>query len=622
MTVSTHDELDIGGTEHLTRRGLKVTAIGMRREWVVFSIAVVASVLYGVTQVADAWVLGWVTDHAIGPSFAEGEIATRAVWIGVGLFILVAVLRTLGVIGRRLLGGVVYYRLMRTDRKAITRQYLRLPLSWHKRHPTGQLLSNANADVEATWAVFMPLPMAIGVVAMLVTGIVSMFLADVVLSLIAIVIFPALFVINAVYQRWQGPRLARAQSLRGDVSAVAHESFDGALVIKSLGREDDETRRFADVSHRLRDANIEVGRIRSIFDPVIETLPLFGVLAVVLVGAQRVAADLMSAGDVIVVAFLFISIAQPVRALGWVLGELPRAVVGWSRTRTVLRATDSMPYGDQTLPGAGAVSLEVDHVSLRHADIDADGPWAIDDVSFRVEPGSTTAIVGSTGSGKSVLATLIARLVAPQRGHVRLNGVDAADLTHESLAQTIALVPQSTFMFDDTVRGNVTLGLPVSDERVWEILRDVQAEEFVSALPHGLDTELGERGMSLSGGQRQRIALARALIRDPRLLVLDDATSALDPEVEQRILRSLRARSTAGTGPTIIVVAYRKATISLADRVLLLDSGRVSDVGTDADLRVRSAAYVRIVDAYENERTARADEPVETPAVEAGLRHE
>ncbi len=517
------------------------------------------------------------------------------------LFIGVAVLRALGIVGRRLVGGLVYYRLIADYRRRVTRQYLSLPMSWHHRHPTGQLLSNANADVEATWAVFMPLPMALGVVAMLLTAIVAMVEADLVLTLVGLVVFPALFGINVFYQRWLSPKAARAQSLRGDVSAVAHESFDGATVVKSLGREADETERFRGATERLRDANIEVGRIRSVFDPLLEALPNLGILLVIVLGVGRVASGAAEPGDVVQVAYLFTVVAFPVRAIGWVLGELPRSVVGWDRVDNVLAATGSMQYGDRTLPGDGAVQLDLRDVTYTFPD--ADRP-VLEHLDLHVGRGSVTAVVGSTGSGKSTLTSLLVRLVDPAQGRVELDGVDVRTLTHDDLAAAVALVPQSTFLFDDSVRENVTLGADVDDVLLWDALRTVQAEEFVRALPDGLDTQLGERGTTLSGGQRQRLALARALVRRPRLLVMDDATSALDPDVERRILGELAARTSDGQGPTVLVVAYRKATIALADEVVFLEAGRIADRGPHHELVARSAAYRDLVDAYDQAREA------------------
>lgn len=591
---------NLGGTDttDLTRRGVRVLGIGIGRQKALFSLAIAFSVLFGAMTVADAWVLGWATDHVIRPSFEDGDVATGALVTGTLFFIGVALLRMIGVVGRRLVGGIVYYRLVAGDRRRVTRKYLRLPVSWHQSHPTGQLLSNANADVEAIWAVFMPLPMAIGVIAMLVVAIVTMLAADPVLTLVGLVVFPLLFVLNVVYQRRQGPRMAQAQSLRGDVSSVAHESFDGALVVKSLGREDEETARFAAASEELRDANISVGRTRAVFEPVLEALPSIGVLLVVLLGIGRVESGATAPGDVVTIAYLFTIVAMPVRAIGWVLAELPRTVVGWDRVRGVLDDPTRFPYGPAGLPGTGPVGLRTEGLGFSYEP----GEPVLADLDLEVAPGSVTAVVGSTGSGKSTLASLVTRLVDADEGRVLLDGHPAAEIDHAALSAAVSLVPQATFLFDDTVRSNITLDADIDDETVWDVLRTVQADRFVSALPRGLDTELGERGTSLSGGQRQRLSLARALVRDPRLLVLDDATSALDPAVEQRILRALAEKSQGEGGPTVLVVAYRKATIALADQVVHLADGRIADRGTHAELRERSAAYRDLVDAYDQAR--------------------
>src|SRR5699024_5039082 len=354
--------MDTSVSADTTRRGLEVLTTGMREQRAMFSLALLGSIVYGGLTVADAWVLGWATDNVVRPSFADGELATGAAVGAVLLFVSVALLRALGIIARRLIGGIVHFRLLADYRRRVTRRYLALPVRWHQRHPTGRLLSSANADVEATWAVMMPLPMALGVIAMLLVSVVAMLLADWMLTLVGLVIFPLLFFINVGYQRLLSPRVTRAQELRAEVSAVAHESFDGALVVKALGRETDETDRFARSAEALRDANISAGRIRSLFDPVLEALPNVGVLMVVVIGVERVLAGATAPGDVVQVAYLFIVVGFPVRAFGWVLGELPRSVVGWKRVTAVLNATGSMPYGERELSGESAARLTLDEV--------------------------------------------------------------------------------------------------------------------------------------------------------------------------------------------------------------------------------------------------------------------
>ncbi len=588
-----------------TREGFAVLGVAIRREPTIFALSTVGSLLFGVMTVADAWVLGWATDHVVIPAFRTGEVGPEMLWAVLALFLGVAILRAVGIVARRLGAGIMQYRMQAHTRRAVTRQYLSLPMEWHQRHPTGQLLSNAYSDVEAAWGPIAPLPMAVGTLVMMVVAVFQMLAADVVLALVGLLVFPLVVVANLVYQRFSSPLMTRAQGLRAEVSEIAHESFDGALVVKTLGREGEETERFAGKAHELRDVNIRAGRIRAAFDPTLAALPNIGVLVVLAVGVQRVIGGASDAGDVVTVAYLLTIVSFPIRSIGWLLGEFPRSVVGFHRAQRVIEATGAMPYGALPLAEqAGGVRLEVDGLGFSY---DPQVPL-LADVSFDVAPGRTVALVGATASGKSTLTHLLGRLFDPDRGRVLVDGVDLRDLAHGELAGSVAVVGQTAFLFDDTVRDNVTLGADVGDDEVWAALRAAEADGFVAALPDGLDTTLGERGTSLSGGQRQRISLARALVRRPRLLVLDDATSAVDPEVEARILHTLRSDDRGGT---VVVVAYRKATIGLADEVIHLDRGRVADRGTHLELLDRSPTYARLVNAYEQ---AAHDEPAAEPA--------
>ena len=589
-------------SEDTLRRGFWLLGRAVRHEPRIFAVAVGGSAVYAVMTVGSAYVLGAVTDRVIVPAFRTGETTTAALAFSALAIVGVSVLKAAGIVARRLGAGVMQYRLQARYRRDVTRQYLRLPLSWHQRHPTGQLLSNANADVEAVWFPIAPLPMAVGVLIMLVVAGVSLVLTDVVLSLVGFLVFPAIFALNVVYQRRLSPVATRAQQLRAEVSGLAHESFDGALVVKTLGRETEETERFRRVAYELRDAQIEVGRVHGMFDPVLEALPTLGVLGVLVVGTARIEAGAIGAGELVQVAYLFTILAFPVRAIGWVLGELPRSVVGWERVSRVLEASGALTYGESLVAHDGApAEVDVRGVGFAYEDSEV-----LHDVTFTVAAGRTVAVVGPTGSGKSTLMSLLVRLVDPATGEVVLDGVDLRAVARGGVAGAAAVVPQQTFLFDDTVRGNVTLGMDLSDAQVRAALRVAQAERFVDALPDGLDTRIGERGLSLSGGQRQRLALARAIARSPRLLVMDDATSAVDPRVEAAILAGLRGGSDAGAAPTVVVVAYRQATIALADEVVYVENGRVLDRGPHEALLERCDGYRQLITAYEREEAERA----------------
>jgi ATP-binding cassette subfamily B protein len=596
--------------KRVVRRGLQHVRRGISEQPGIFTLAVLGSSLYGGMTVASAYVIGGITDRVLLPAFDEGATTAGALALAALAIIVVAVLKILGILGRRLFAGIMSYRLMADYRRRVTAQYLRLPLSWHQRHPTGQLLSNANSDVESSWFFVSPLPFACGALVMIAITVAALVLTDPLLAIVGLVVFPLVFVLNAVYSRAMSPRMARVQQLRAEVSEIAHESFDAALVVKTLGREADETRRFAVQADELRDGLVAVGRVRGLFDPMMEALPNLGTLAVLLVGAERVAAGATNAGALVSIAYLFTLLALPIRAIGWVLADLPRALAGFDRVTPVLEATGETPHGPDAAPaGTGGAELGVRDVDFHFSE---GAQPTLSGITFDVVAGRTVAVVGPTGSGKSTLAGLLVRLVDPHTGQVLLDGVDLRTLREGEVSSQVAFVPQSTFLFDDTVRDNVTLGAPFSDEQVHEALRIAAADGFVGQLPDGLDTRVGERGATLSGGQRQRLALARAVVRHPRLLVLDDATSAVDPSVEARILDALRS----GDRPaTVVVVAYRQATIALADEVVWLERGRLVARGTHAELLAQVPGYARLVHAYQPpEFGGRTAEPIEVEA--------
>ena len=574
-------------------RGLRVLGQAIRTEPRLFTLGVAGGSVFCLLIIANSYVVGAVVGHVAVTAFAAHRVGAGELALAAAAFLGISVLRVASILGRRLGAGFMQYRLQARYRRAVTRRYLSLPPAWHQQHATGALLSNANSDVEAAFVPVFPMPFAVGSIVMILAAVLSLLLTDWVLAVVGVTLFPALFGLNVLYSRYMSPRQIHVQQLRAKVSAVAHESFDGALVVKTMGREADEARRFGGYVGELRDALISVGRLHGLFDPVMESLPSVGTLAVLLLGSWRLSTGAISVAELITVSFLLTVLAYPVSAIGWVVAELPRSVAGWERVQAVLAATGDLGYGDLDLAGDQPAALRFDDVDFRYGN----GPLVLHGVSFAVSPGRTTALVGATGSGKSTIAALAVRLVDPAAGRVRLDDVALPRLTAASLARTSALVPQIPFVFDDTVRDNVTLErTSLDDEAAWTALRLAQADRFVRALPRGLDTTVGERGTSLSGGQRQRLTLARAFAGRPRLLVLDDATSAVDPRVEAAILASLRGRD---AGASILIVAYRRATIALADDVVYLEQGKVVATGTHAEVLAANPGYANLITAYE-----------------------
>jgi ABC-type multidrug transport system fused ATPase/permease subunit len=377
-----------------------------------------------------------------------------------------------------------------------------------------------------------------------------------------------------------------AQERIGEVSAVAHESIDGALVVKTLGREEAETNRLFEKARALRDERVRAGVIRATFEAALDAMPTIAIALLLAVGSWRVAS-----GAITLVA-LFQLLSWPMRFIGWILAELPRAVVGYDRLQEVFREPVTVTPAREGIPlPQGPLGLRVHDLHLLYEE---QSP-VLEGVSFEVAPGESVAIVGPTGVGKSTLTQLMVRLVDPDEGHVEIGGVDLRDVDVASLRSAVAVVFQDSFLFAESVRSNIALDSGATDEEVVHAATIAACDRFIRALPQGYDTIVGERGLTLSGGERQRVALARALVRKPRLLILDDATSAVDPSIEAEILGALRRELST----TLVVVAYRLSTISLADRVIFLSGGRVVASGTHAELIETQPGYGAIIRAYE-----------------------
>jgi ATP-binding cassette subfamily B protein len=588
----------------LLRRGLRVIRRQVALHPRPFVIAVLGAAVYALGTVAQSWVLGQVVDRAVTPRFESGQLEAGVAVAAAATIVAVGLVKTAGIITRRVGATIVHANVQATLRDRLAERYHRLPLTWHHEHPAGELLSRAEGDLDAASEILSPLPFATGVLTMLAATVVWLFLADPFLAALGVLVVPAILVLNLAFQRRVEHPTTLGQERLGDMSAVAHESFDGALVVKALQAEEAEGRRFADKAELLRDARIEAARVTANFEASLDALPAVTTVVLLVIGVWRIEQGAITPGTLVGLINLFALLIWPLRLIGYVLGDMPRAVAGYERVAEVLAeplpAARPAPAAtaEGTLPG-GPPELVVDRVGYGYVP----GAEVLHEVSFRVPAGDTVALVGPTGSGKSTLAMLLARLLEPDRGRIRLGGRDLPELDEGELAAAVSIAFQEPFLFATSVADNIRLER--HQDGVVDAARLAQADEFVTRLPDGYDTVVGERGAILSGGQRQRVARARALAGRPRLLVLDDATSSVDPVTEAAILGALEGHLPS---TTTVVVASRLATIALADRVLYLEEGRLVADGDHDRLLATTPGYARLVRAYERAEASAAED--------------
>ena len=549
-----------------------------------------------------ASVLG-VGSQAIYPLVARVAVDDAVHGVSHELTGLVLILAANAVLGfaagyvRRYLGGRLSLGVQYDLRRAVFASVARFDGRQQDAMRTGQVLARALTDLQQVQGLLSTVPVSLGYVVLILVSVAAMMWLSPLLSLVALVVLPLSAVLTVRSRRRLFPATWSAQQRVADLAQHVEETVTGVRVVKGFGQEDREVAAFERRARQLFHERLEAARVTSRLSPPLTVMPVLGLIGVFALGGVLALHGAITLGTFLAFSTYVSNLVIPVRVVGGLVVTAQLAMAGIERVFSIvdLRPGVEDPAEPAALP-EGALSVEFDDVCFGYgADDGADGAaLVLDGVSFRVAPGETVALVGAAGSGKSTVTRLVPRFYDPQRGEIRLGGQPLAGLGLAELRRELGVVFEEAFLFNDTIRANIAYARPdATEDQIRAAARTAQVEEFALGLPDGYDTVVGDRGLLLSGGQRQRVALARALLGEPRILLLDDATSAVDSGTELAIHEALRK---ATVGRTTLLVARRRSSLALADRVVVLDRGRVADVGTEAELEARGSLALTAMD--------------------------
>jgi ABC-type multidrug transport system fused ATPase/permease subunit len=554
---------------------------------------VILSALLAAFAMGMTVVIPWLTGQAIDQIRAgDGSDLDR-----LGILIGVAGLgRMVLTVARRLVAGRVSLGVEQDLRQRLYAHLLSLELAFFDRQQTGQLMSRSTVDLQAVrFFLGYGLVFILQSTLTIFLAAIAMFLVDPLLAAVSLLPVPFVVLIAARYGRRARPAQQAVQQRIAELTADAEESIGGVRVVKAFAREDRQLERFATSTARVFDQEMIATKLSAFYQPLIGFLPQIGLACVLLIGGRRVVSGHMTLGDFAAFYTYLLMLLGPMRQLGMALGLAQRATASGTRLFEILDREPEIVVPADPLPlpdGNG-------HVELRDVEFAYAGTPAptLHGVSLDVPAGTTVALVGATGSGKTTVVSLLGRLYDVDAGAVLIDGADVRDLDPVALRQAIAVVDDAPFLFSTTIADNIAYARGGADQVALEDIeraaRRAQAHDFITALPDGYATRVGERGLTLSGGQRQRVAIARALLADPRVLILDDATSAVDASTEQQIKEALRE---VMAGRTTFVIAHRLSTIALADRIIVVEDGRIVAQGTHDELLEISPLYAEIVE--------------------------
>jgi ATP-binding cassette subfamily B protein len=577
----TAEQLDLRAGRNLMLRHL-------RAQWRYLGVAFSAGLTWGGLRVVIPVLIGLAIDKAILPRDRDLLLGLTA------LIVVLAACQGITAGLRRYWATRTSYRIEADLRSDLYNRVNRLSFDYHDRTATGQLMSRGSADVHEVQTFLINIPINSAFTLMALGAFVMLLRTDVVLALLSMSVYPLVAVLSVRFFNRLEPGTTRIQQELASLASVVEENIAGARLVRAFGREQHEIAKLERVADSIHASSMEVARLRTFYNPLFQWLPGIGQLAVLSYGGWLALNGDMTTGELVRSFSYLTMLVWPVQSLGEMIASGQRALISSARVWNVLKEEPSVrerPHARSLPPGRGEIVFE--NVTFAYQA----GRPVLRDFSLRVPPGHSVALVGATGSGKSTVARLLPRFYDTERGRVLIDGADIRDVRLRDLRRQIGIVFEDTFLFSDTIRNNIAYGrTDASDEAIERAARLAHASEFIDELPEGYDTIVGEQGFSLSGGQRQRIAIARAVLMEPRILILDDATSSVDARMEEEIRTALRE---VMAGRTTIIISHRLSTISLADQVVLVDEGRVFETGTHAELMRRSRRYGEVLGQLE-----------------------
>lgn len=549
--------------------------------WKILLIAVVCMIIVSGSNLIVPWIIKDIVDEVL----AEKNIQ-MLYWV-IAAILVIFLIRGVTTFGNRYLMGYIGQRVVTDLRKRLFAHLQRLSISYYDKRRTGEIMSNLTNDISALQSAIVDnFVSLVQELAIFIGSFVSMIYLQWKLTVLCLVIVPMVSFIIKFFGKKLHKSGKNVQEKLADVTAMLQEVIQGVRIVRSFNRSDYEIQRFDDVNEANFKANVRTIRQSSQLTPFVEFFSAIAITVIIWYGGLSVIDGIMTSGELIAFLIYAINLANPTRRIAEAVGNIQKSLGAADRVFAIL---DTEPEV-KNRPGAGALQVaagrvEFDHVAFSY---EPDHP-VLTDISFTAEPGQTVAIVGPSGAGKTTIANILPRFYDVTGGSVRIDGTDIRDVTIGSLRDHIGLVPQDTLLFNTTIKNNILYGrLDATDEEVWEAVRAANAEHFIRELPMGIETRVGDRGLVLSGGQRQRIAIARALLKNPAILILDEATSALDTESEKVVQEALDRLM---VGRTSFVIAHRLSTIQNADQILVINGGVIAERGTHEELMEKNGLY-------------------------------